>query len=79
MTAPTSKWITPINLSERWGIDRKTVLSAIKRGEIPTTMIGRTWLIPMPWVRLQEHEQLEETSEPRPATSDDINDAQAVL
>jgi excisionase family DNA binding protein len=53
-TATSSPFTSPDGLAERWDLDKKTVLNAIDRGEIPCTKVGRRWLIPMTWVEAQE-------------------------
>ena len=47
-------FIGPEALAERWGINKKTVLAGIDRGEIPCTKVGRRWLVPLSWVEAQE-------------------------
>jgi excisionase family DNA binding protein len=48
-------FIAPDDLAARWGLDRKTVLAALHRGEIPATRIGRLWRIPETWVLSREN------------------------
>ena len=36
-------------------IDRRTLRSAIERGEIPATRAGATWRVPVSWLREQAH------------------------
>lgn len=47
-------FLTTTELVERWPADRKTILNAIKAGEVPCTRLGRKWLIPLAWVEAQE-------------------------
>lgn len=50
-------------LAKRWGIDHKTVLAGINRGDIPCTKIGGRWLIPMAWVEAQEAADVNQSEE----------------
>lgn len=43
----------PSELVEYGFGDHKTILDAIRRGEIPCTRVGRKLLIPTAWVRRQ--------------------------
>ena len=51
--APTP-FVQPIELAKRWGINHKTVLTAVHDGKIPATRVGRRLLIPRAWVEAQE-------------------------
>jgi hypothetical protein len=46
-------WLRPDDLARCGFGDRKTVYSAIKAGQIPSTRIGRKLLVPTWWVRRQ--------------------------
>lgn len=51
---PKSKpWQRPDDLVRCGFGDRKTVYAAIKKGQIPSTRIGRKLLVPTWWVRRQ--------------------------
>lgn len=43
--------ISVTELAARWGLDRKTVLEAIRAGQIPATKIGKKkFLVSLIWV-----------------------------
>jgi excisionase family DNA binding protein len=46
-------WQKPDDLPRLGFGDRKTVYAAIKAGQIPSTRIGRKYLVPTWWVRRQ--------------------------
>lgn len=55
MPDPTAQpFLTPDDLAARWHVNKKTVLTAISRYEIPCTKLGRRWLIPLSWVEAEE-------------------------
>ncbi len=40
MKPSAPKFFTPQDLAEQWGVHRKTVLRAIRRGDLPAVRIG---------------------------------------
>lgn len=54
METDTKPFIGTEALAERWGIDKKTLLAAIARNDIPCNKVGRRWLIPTAWVKSRE-------------------------
>lgn len=50
-------FLRPDVVAARWKLDRKTVLGAIKAGDIPATRVGRSLLIPTAWVLAQEQRE----------------------
>jgi excisionase family DNA binding protein len=48
-------FVSPEELANRWGMNKKTVYSAIREGHVPITRVGRRILIATAWVELQEN------------------------
>lgn len=57
-------FITTEDLARRWQINKKTLLGAIHRDEVPCVKLGKRWLIPLAWVEAQEQSTAPDELEP---------------